>query len=201
MTAPVILPPRPAGLGVVTCSGAGGSGDTWSNVYAIDLGTVSRTPEVIAADFLALYQDMVSGALLFPGGWTLTNISLETGPTGGTRRFDVGQSLTSSAQSFADLPPQVALVASHKTEFTGPSRRGRTYLGPLGINGSTDGLPTAAFRNQVVSSFNVLRGKLTTAGQPLVIWSRTRGLITPVTSTSCGGVFDTQRSRRSSLRG
>jgi hypothetical protein len=159
------------------------------------------TPEVIAADFVALYQDLAGGNPIFPSNWQLTNVSLETGPTGGTRRFDVGASVTTGVSGTAPLPPQVALVASHKTEFTGPSRRGRTYLGPLGVRMSAGGFPTADGRTQVIGAFNVLRGKLNTAGSPLVIWSRTKGFLTPITSTSCGGTFDTQRSRRSSLRG
>jgi hypothetical protein len=197
----VILPPRPAGLGVVTCSGPNGAGDTWANVYAIDLGTSADTPEVITANFFKLYQDLQAGATFFPAGWGLTNISLETGPTGGTRRFDVGYGLGPFGPGNPALPPQVALVASHKTEFTGPSRRGRTFLGPLTAGNSEGGKPSAASRAVVVSSFNVLRGDLAAAGRPLVVWSRVRGFITPVTATSCGPIYDTQRSRRSSLKG
>ncbi len=197
----MIPPPRPAGLGVVTCSGSGGTGDTWSNIFCINLGTSPDTPEVIAAHFTGLYSDLAIGGAIFPTGWTLTNISLETGPTGGTRRFDIGQNATGGTNAGVPMAPQVAVVASHKTEFTGPSRRGRTYLGPLSNSINAQGLVSAAARNAIVGSFDVLRGDLQAAGRQLVVWSRTKGFITPITATSVGGAFDTQRSRRSSLRG
>lgn len=97
------------------------------------------------------------------------------------------------------LPPQVAVVVSLRTQLANRAGRGRFYLPAMATNAIAAGrLDTAAqtvVRNSAQRLFNSLR----TGTIQTVIW--TKGLLTPrvVTDFSVGDVMDTQRRRRNQL--
>ncbi len=201
MTTPAPLPPKPAGLAIVAVSGATGTGDIRANVWSVNLGATALNAETLASRFLAFYQAVALSNNFFPFGWLLNNISIQSGGPSSQTRVDRPQSLGPGAGGGESAPPQVAVVASHQTAFIGPRYRGRTYLGPVGVNIIQDGTILTSARSSIVAEANVLRTNLQTDGTPLVVWSRTGGFMTPVTGTNVGPTFDTQRSRRSALRG
>lgn len=93
--------------------------------------------------------------------------------------------------------PQVAMVASWRTLFAGPSFRGRTYLGPLSTTVMATG--GGSFSTTVIATAttaaNALLTALSTVPAQLVVLSRTRGVYTAISSGAVNAVPDTQRRR------
>lgn len=199
----LVIPPD---MAIVTCSGAGGTGDVWNNVFAVDITEGVGTIEDIAADlapvFLDFYTVLVSAGY-YPEGWTLSNINVKGNVIGGISSVDVAESLTVTDTKPA-APPQVAVVISWRTIFAGRSFRGRTYIGPVCSELVTDGgviLPAGrdGLDNEAEALVTALRDL--TPSLPLAVWSRKNVSFEQVTGHSVGPYFDTQRRRRSTLRG
>lgn len=103
---------------------------------------------------------------------------------------------TPGSPTGSDMPPDVALVVTWRTEMRGKSYRGRTYLGPL-RNINANGRPTQAALDQVSAG----AGRLFPGGAQaprnfrLAVMSRTLNIATPVISADVDNEFDTQRRR------
>lgn len=108
-------------------------------------------------------------------------------------------------------PPQVAVVASLKSTFAGPTGRGRFYI-PLPVGGvSADTLlmldsEAAGHQGRVAAFVAAVNTELATAGMGKVVTasqgSPVRGLPPAnhvVTSVMVGRAYDTMRSRRNAM--
>lgn len=102
----------------------------------------------------------------------------------------------------ADTPNNVAVVVSHRTGFSGRSRRGRTYLAGIVASDVVNDLTTPAKQAAYVTAFNALRTDLATAGYTMVVASyfsngapRLEAISTPITSHIVDARVDTQRRR------
>jgi hypothetical protein len=98
-------------------------------------------------------------------------------------------------------PPQVALAVSLNTATRGPRGRGRIFLpAPGAVFGGDDGAISASdateYATRVASLINAING---VSGFGSVAVASSFGGIDQVTSVRCGRVYDTIRSRRSSI--
>lgn len=194
----------PNNMAIVTCTGSGGSGDRWANVFALD-ASAGSTPAadlaLIAPSFVAFYEDLIA-ASVFPSGWSLENVNIKENVFGGIGSADQTETTVAGGDA-GHQAPQVAVVVSWKTALSGKSFRGRTYLGPLDREIIDES--TAKIKGTAVSAIDTAAGDLRTAlvvsGFTLVVWSRKLNSFQAVTLQSVGSTFDTMRSRRSSLPG
>jgi len=196
----------PNNMAIVTCSGVGGTGDIWANVFGVDIsewvGTEAALATELAGPFLDFYTVLVDAGY-YPQHWKLNNINVKGNVFGGISSIDVAESLEVTDTKPA-APPQVAVVISWKTALAGRSFRGRTYIGPVCSELSTsEGVILEAGRsgldNEAEALLLALRGL--TVSMPLVVWSRKLNSFEHVTAHSVGPYFDTQRRRRSALHG
>lgn len=97
------------------------------------------------------------------------------------------------------LPCEVAMCVSWRTAFAGPRYRGRTYLGPLGVNGYSTATGLLANTTVVQAAGNALITAL--AANPAVSWlgvfHRATTTLDLVTSCVVDNSPDTQRRRGS----
>jgi hypothetical protein len=196
---PVVIP---SSMIECTVTGAGGTGDVWANVHALST-TVTVTDSLLttlAGHFQTLYAGFASDGL-FSSGWSATNVKFTYNDgLGGIAVVNKG--ITAAGTTAARLPAQLAIVASHQTGLASRSKRGRTYVGPLqpSVLG-TDGNVPSTIAAGIVTRFNTFRTNVAAAACAHVVWSRKLNSFQAVTSTSVGPYVDTQRRRRSNLRG
>ena len=196
----------PDGMAVVTCSGVGGTGDVWANVYGVDIRFFEGTPELLAATLADPFHDFYAvlvSAGYYPQGWKLNNINVKANEGVNIASVDVAESVEVTDTKPA-APPQLAVVISWKTPFSGRSFRGRTYIGPVCSElVTTDGTILEAGRvgldNEAEALVSALSGL--TPSMPLSVWSRKLNGFELITHHSVGPYFDTQRRRRSALHG
>jgi hypothetical protein len=103
------------------------------------------------------------------------------------------------------MPSEVAVCVTLLTALVGRSYRGRTFLGGVAANdGGDDGKLSAGaplvFANATLAFLQLVQSSFV-ADFPAVtmvpsVLSVVRGVMTPITSTRCGNVFDVQRRRR-----
>lgn len=108
-------------------------------------------------------------------------------------RADVG---TSAAET---LPFQCAPVVSLRTATLSRAGRGRFYAPSLAVDQVAGGRLLTAARDSLADAGLALVQGLTAAGGNVVIYHRSLGTTTPVTSLDVGDVIDTQRRRRNQL--
>lgn len=193
----------PLGIARVICSGAGGTGDVWSNVFHINTPTPLPTlPQAQLDAFVGFYSTLTGGDVLGLN-FTLSNIQIRRGSQSGSDIVtDHTFSLIESSANATPLPPQNCIAVTWRTVLSGRSFRGRTYVGPLGtyvLNGA--GKVNAGSAGTILSAANGLRTSLQTAGTQLGVYSRTRNIFTDITTAAVGLTVDTQRRRRSALPG
>lgn len=93
-------------------------------------------------------------------------------------------------------PGCVAICISLRTAVSGRSTRGRKYFPGLGKGDVTGNLFSASRIGDMVTAVNTLIGTLDGAGTPMVIFSPTLNVITPVlTAAAVDGNVDAQRRR------
>nr|CRY97218.1 hypothetical protein [uncultured prokaryote] len=106
-------------------------------------------------------------------------------------------------------PLQQALVVTTETDRSGSSYRGRFYLPATGIVPTNGHLLSATALGQVatgglqtiVNFMDALRASPAGDGSRAVVYSPTKGLVTPITSMSIDNKFDVQRRRAMSQVG
>src|SRR5690606_33116580 len=108
-------------------------------------------------------------------------------------RTDAG---TSAAEC---LPFQCAPVVTLRTATLSRAGRGRFYAPSLAVDQVEAGRMTTAARDTLADAAEDLVQGLTAGGGTLVIYHRSAGTVTPVTSLDVGDVIDTQRRRRNKL--
>nr|CRY95220.1 hypothetical protein [uncultured prokaryote] len=100
------------------------------------------------------------------------------------------------------LPPQTAVVCSHRTGGRGPRNRGRNYL-PLHTTGglTTDALVLAALKTNLNNyTKNFVQGIQAITGWNCAVVSATHQTYSDITAVSVGDEIDTQRRRRNERR-
>ena len=108
-------------------------------------------------------------------------------------RTDVG---TSAAET---LPFQCAPVVSLRTATLSRAGRGRFYAPSLAVDQVDGGRLLIAARDTLADAALELVQGVTGGGGNVVIYHRSSGTTTPVTSLDVGDVIDTQRRRRNQL--
>lgn len=108
-------------------------------------------------------------------------------------RADVGTSVAET------LPFQCAPVVSLRTATLSRAGRGRFYAPSLAVDQVAGGRLLTAARDSLADAGLALVQGLTAAGGNVVIYHRSLGTTTPVTSLDVGDVIDTQRRRRNQL--
>lgn len=97
------------------------------------------------------------------------------------------------------LPFQCAPVVSLRTATLSRAGRGRFYAPSLAVDQVAAGRMVTGAQTALANSALALLQALEAAGQAPVIYHRTLGTTTPVTSLDVGDVIDTQRRRRNKL--
>jgi len=97
------------------------------------------------------------------------------------------------------LPPQIAIVVSHRTAVPTRAGRGRIFLPAPMVSTITDQRLQATPRAQVLAAAKAALDHLNTAGFPVVVYHRNDNTSDPITSIDVGDVLDTQRRRRNQL--
>lgn len=97
------------------------------------------------------------------------------------------------------LPFQCAPVVTLRTSVLSRAGRGRFYAPSLAVDQVAAGRMTTAARDTLADAAEAMVQGLTSAGGTLVIYHRSTGTTTPVTSLDVGDVIDTQRRRRNKL--
>jgi hypothetical protein len=119
-----------------------------------------------------------------------------------TSRIDMTGSIAQPGGTNEPLPNQIAIVISWRTAFSGRSYRGRTYVGPCAVAArGPNAVIATAQRDAILAAAQALRTGLSTDQYSLVVYSRKLFGASPITSALVGPYFDTQRRRRSVLRG
>lgn len=99
----------------------------------------------------------------------------------------------------AQLPPQVAVVVSKRTNVANRSGRGRFYLPAMTVDAVDGGRLSIAARDLVLNAVQRMITSLKGAQVFPMIWSQGATTGIPITSWGVGDVFDTQRRRRNAL--
>lgn len=101
------------------------------------------------------------------------------------------------------MPPQVAIVASLRTDFPGRSNRGRVYIPNRTAVLSTDGQVTAsvctAVATAVANFLSLARTRTVRGGNLVPIVDSSTAPDTEVTRVTVDSILDTQRRRRDKL--
>jgi hypothetical protein len=173
------------------------------------------TPDVSAPELLTIAAAV--NALTWSTGITaMMNVNTTVTGVRLEARVQIGGGLEAQAEAPRAVPVpgtgatthpiQTALVASLRTDFPGPSNRGRLYFPGTGaslVSGSSR--YTTANMNSFILGVKALLNGINTSIQPtlgpntLVVWSRTGGSVNAVTSLRAGDVPDVQRRRRDQL--
>lgn len=109
-----------------------------------------------------------------------------------------------TGQSGGALPPQVAVAASFYSNVPGPTGRGRMFLGGFTpVINDDQGRVTRAATNTLATGMQTflraLGGGGPEGGDEPVIFSRRNQSVAAIVEVRVGDVFDTMRSRRTSL--
>jgi len=108
-------------------------------------------------------------------------------------RSEVGTSATEC------LPYQCSPVVSFRTATLSRAGRGRIYAPSPGAGVLTDGRMTSTAAGNLADSAQAMLQALDTAGFTPVIYHRSSGTTTNITTIDVGDVIDTQRRRRNGL--
>ena len=182
----------------ITHPSLGGTGTNTWHVRTIDvaggganpqLGTISEWLESFYTGLTAITAGGTS--TIFNGEWIRVDGAQPDLETAGD--FAVG-----SGTTVAPLPPSNSLVASWGTAVRNRRGRGRTFVGPLGVNTLQDnGSPTEAARDVLVGLGETLIEESDSFGSgAVVIWSTVDQQGRDITSVSVANKFASLRSRR-----
>jgi len=123
--------------------------------------------------------------------------SVVNGATVGTITAPVAGSATTLT-----LPPQTAVVCSHRTGGRGPRNRGRNYM-PMHTTGglTTDALVLAALKTNLNNyTKDFIDGVAAISGWNCAVVSSTHQTYSDIVAVSVGDEIDTQRRRRNDRR-
>lgn len=99
----------------------------------------------------------------------------------------------------AQLPPQVAVVVSKRTNIANRAGRGRFYLPAMTVNAVDGGRLSIASRDLVLNAVERMITSLKGAQVFPMLWPVGAMNGTPIVAWGVGDVFDTQRRRRNAL--
>lgn len=184
-------------VAVITHPSLGGDG---TNTWHVRSAATPVDPLAEAFGAMELVRQFyVAVGGVFPSG---TNISWDGGLAGvGPDEGEFGESAgwsVDAAGTSDPLPPATALVVGWRGASGDRSRRGRTFLGPLGVNTLQDnGTPTESVLTEVRAAAQALVDASTGENNGAVgVWSRQESLFRDFVATSTRNVFATLRSRR-----
>lgn len=117
-------------------------------------------------------------------------------PPGEVRDIDGFSSLSGTSQ--APLPPSQCLVVGWGTAQAGRRARGRTFVGPLGLNTLQDnGTPTEASRTALEGhAATLVAASEATNDWAIGVWSEVDGVLRDFTRAAVANKFSVLRSRR-----
>ncbi len=175
-----------------------------SNVFHVDrgAGSAQAAAQAFADTFVAwwngtgtfamtpLFQQIEQSTKIVGFAWQ------DLGAPGG----NVGDLPGPATQGGANdnLPPDLAVVISWRTGIGGPSKRGRSYLGNLGLQvlNPATGFITASRALAIKQGADTFITELAAAGPLLVVYSRVGvGGMATITNARVDTHFDVQRRR------
>lgn len=147
-----------------------------------------------AADYAGL-----TGALSTSAGLERVDI-YGYGPTG-PAVASAGADFSWNGTGTPSKPFSTCSVWTLRTDFSGPSRRGRVYWPSLGGSISANGKQgiSGAYADDVAELLNDMAGASAIPGMQPVVYSAALDVVTPVTSVRIGDVPDHQRRRTMSI--
>jgi hypothetical protein len=186
----------------VVCSGGMANGATWANVFHFRLAIANPLTQAVAdaaGDNLFAFYDAFNNHLTTD--WNclqcvVTDLRVEGGPQ---YTADSGFPIA-GGDAGAPLPNQTALVVTWRTATRGRSFRGRTYTGGWGEAASNGNSPN----NTALTAIRGASEDLITAfGGALGVLSRvhdkdlrSEAILTEITASEVGAVWDEMRSRK-----
>lgn len=175
-------------------------GEVWSfGVFSNGNASLAAAQTAWTAGIAALFSSAYA-ATLSTDVEAIEATTTEIDPTTGKQlqgvtdpRNDAG---TSAAES---LPFQVAPVVSFRTALKSRSGRGRIYSPSMAVTQIANGRMIPAAQTALADGAQDMLQALVAGGLAPVIYHRTTGTTTNITSIDVGDVFDTQRRRRNKL--
>lgn len=144
-------------------------------------------------DFCNGCNDVLAGGTLITHDGVWVRVDDESAEV-----VDVTGFSSASGTSVAPLPPSQCLVVGWGTAAAGRRARGRTFVGPLGVNTLQDnGTPTEASRTALAGHATTL---VTASAVPndwaLGVWSEADSVLRDFTRAAVANKFSVLRSRR-----
>jgi len=98
----------------------------------------------------------------------------------------------------ASLPSACAIVVSWRTPFAGPAWRGRTFLGPIAVGATANGLVSPAIASTIQTRANTLLTDLAANTVPtnLVVFSRVTPAKPPIIAATVDTTVDNLSTRK-----
>lgn len=195
---PVLVVPRAF---LVTLSGSN-QGTPWANVYGFspddpDVELTQTKVDELANDFRAFHV-AING--LQHTDWILSAVTVADIRTATSPTWDGVISTLAGGATGDAMPPQSAVVMSHKSGNRGKSYNGRTYLnGFTESSNGPQGEVSSTTRASILTAFGDLKTNLATlAGTPgaLAVVSRKLLEANVITSTTIDAEWDRQNRRK-----
>jgi hypothetical protein len=177
------------------------AGCAWDNTGGGIIGTPTDIAAALAAKSLAMWNSIKGSwatGTAYVGSRTaviaVSGLTVET--------VENGHAPVTGGHSSANLPTEVAVVASLRTATYSRSGRGRMYL-PAPSTGAVepDGRFLASTQGGLADAMQTYLSTVTVGAADYfpVIASKTQFALRPVTTVQVGDIFDSQRRRRDAL--
>jgi hypothetical protein len=182
------------------------AGESWSSGFHVDgAGTVTDCTTVLQSACTSLWQGnggSVSGIATAYSTTTQQTAVLVYAldpNTGKATASQEGVAVHTGNSNAAPLPPEVALVASLRSDTPGPSGRGRMYLpGPSVASVGPAGEVIVGAPPAIADSVALMLTVMGQGGFTPILWSTGR-LQRIIRRVEIGNVYDVQRRRRNDL--
>lgn len=176
-------------------------GTNWANVWGVYNPDPFLLDQSIANDIAdAFFDGYALDAASRTFGWSLDSIEVRDLRTATSPSWDAVITPFSGSNAGDAMPPQTAVVLSHRTGLRGKSYNGRTYMnGWVEVSNDGDGSVDPALRTALLAEVAAIEaGLAAVTGGPfeLAVLSRKLLVATPITSTTVDSEWDRQDRRK-----
>lgn len=176
-------------------------GQTWANVYGVRLDVAAPLEEFGVAEIAEAFHTFYAGwASTLHTSWSAQRCVVADLQTALSPSYSAPFDDVVGLDSSQPMPPNMAVVASHRTGLRGKSYNGRTYLcGFTEQSNDASGQVLSTNRLGVETLFENLRtdlAALTTVPSAFAVLSRKLLVATPIVETTCDSEWDHQDRRK-----